>query len=294
MMHRRTIGRTLMAAAVTAVSTLAVGAGGVARADNGGKQTIRLSYVQSWPSSDITTHIAAAVIEQKLGQNVHMIATAAGPMWQSVASGHADAMLTAWLPTTHKKYYEKLWQNVVNLGPNLMGTKLGLAVPKYVPVNTIAGLEKHAGKFRDRIIGVGAGAGININTKQAIKTYHLSSFNLQASSTAAMAAQLKRSIREHKWIVVTAWSPLWIWAKFDLKYLKDPKNVYGTKGHVNTIVNPSLAQKSPQVYAFLRRFEIGKNQLQNLMLEDKNGTPMKKLVADFLNKHPKEVQNWLS
>lgn len=294
MMHRRTIGRTMMAAAVTAASTLAIGAGGVAHAANGGKQTIRLSYVQSWPSSNITTHIAGAVIEQKLGDKVDMIATSAGPMWQAVASGHADAMVTAWLPTTHRKYYNKLWQQVMNLGPNLLGTKLGLAVPKYVPVNTIGGLEKHAGKFRDRIIGVGAGAGININTKKAIKTYKLSKFNLQASSTAAMAAELKRSIREHKWIVVTAWSPLWIWAKFDLKYLKDPKNVYGTKGHINTIVNPSLPQKAPQVYAFLRHFEIGKNQLQALMLKDKNGTPMKKLVADFMNNNPKEVQSWLN
>ena len=291
MMYRRTIGRTVMAAAFTAVSTLALGS--AAQADSG-KATIKLSYVQSWPSSDITTHVAAAVIEQKLGHKVDMIATAAGPMWQSVASGHADAMLTAWLPTTHKNYYEKLWQQVMNLGPNLMGTRLGLAVPKYVPVDTIAGLEKHAGKFDHRIVGVGAGAGININTNKAIKAYDLSGFHLQASSTAAMAAQLKRSIREHKWIVVTAWSPLWIWAKFDLKYLKDPKNVYGVKGHVNTIVNPQLPAKAPKVYAFLRHFHISKSELQNLMLEDKNGTPMNKLVGDFLQKHPKEVQSWLS
>ena len=290
-MYRRTIGRTLMAAAVTGVSALAIGAGGVAHAANGA--TIKISYVQSWPSSNITTHLVADVIEKNLGNKVDMIATAAGPMWESVASGHSDATLTAWLPTTHKTYYEKLWQKVINLGPNLMGTRLGIAVPKYVPVNTIAGLEKHAGKFRNRIVGVGAGAGININTKQAIKTYKLTSFRLQASSTAAMAAQLKRSIHEHKWIAVTAWSPLWIWAKFDLKYLKDPKNVYGVKGHVNTIVNPSLPEKAPKVYAFLRRFQITKGELQKMMLEQKNGMPMQKVVDGFVKSHQKEVQNWL-
>lgn len=283
----------LMTAAVVGTSALAICAGGVAQAAHD-KARIKISYIESWPSSDITTHLAADVIEKKLGNKVDIIATAAGPMWESVASGHSDATLSAWMPTTQKKYYEKLWQQVINLGPNVMGTKLGLAVPKYVSVKTIAGLKQHADKFRHRIVGVGAGAGININTKQAIKAYQLGRFRLQSSSTAAMAAQLKRSIREHEWIVVTAWSPLWIWAKFDLKYLQDPKNVYGAKGHINTIVNPSLPGNAPEVYGFLRRFQLSRAELQKMMLEQKNGMSIRKVVDSFVKNHQKQVQGWVN
>lgn len=257
------------------------------------KPTIKLGYVQSWPSSDITTHLAAAVIRERLHTPVELVASSAGPMWEAVASDHTDAMLTAWLPTTHKTYYEKLWTRVVNLGPNVTGTQLGLAVPKYVPVNTIAGLEKYADKFKGRIVGVGAGAGINMNTETAIKTYGLKGFHLQTSSTAAMTAQLQRAIARKQWIVVTAWTPMWLWAKFDIKYLKDPKHVYGVGGHINTIANPRLASKDPAVFKFLHRFSLTSAQLQQMMLEAKNGKPVKTVIAGWIKAHPKQVESWI-
>lgn len=265
---------------------------GTAQADQ--KPTIRITYVQSWPSSDIMTHLVADIITKKLGDQVQLTATDAGPMFESVASGHSDVTVTTWLPSTHATYYQKLWPKVINLGPNLLGTRLGLAVPDYVPVKTIAGLEKNAAKFDNRIVGVGAGAGININTEKAIKAYHLTSFRMQASSTAAMTAELKRAIQQHKWIVVTGWSPLWIWAKFHLKYLQDPQQVYGVNGHINTLVNPKLPTEAPAVYKFLKHFSISKDELQAMMLDSKNGTPMDKLVSDFMAKHPDQVKRWLS
>ena len=51
-------------------------------------------------------------------------------------------MVAAWLPTTHEDYFKKLGENVEDLGPNLNGTKLGLAVPTYMNVNSIEDLKK--------------------------------------------------------------------------------------------------------------------------------------------------------
>jgi len=276
--------------ALLATTTLGMGLLPVAHAAD--KPTIKIGYVQAWPSSDITTHLAAAAIKAHLGNPVDMVASSAGPMWEAVASGHSDAMLTAWLPSTQKNYYEKLWSKVIVMGPNVTGTKLGIAVPSYVPVDTIAELKQYASKFNDRIVGVGAGAGININTEKAIKAYDLSGFSLQSSSTAAMTAQLQRAIKNKQWIAVTAWTPMWMWAKFDIKYLKDPKHIYGKGGYIATVVNPALAQKSPAVYAFLNRFAISRDQLSAMMLEMKNGTPIDQVVQNWMKAHPKIVDGW--
>jgi glycine betaine/proline transport system substrate-binding protein len=279
-------------AGLLAAATLGMGLLPAAHAAD--KPTIKIGYVQSWPSSDITTHLAGAVIKQRLGNPVDLVASSAGPMWEAVASDHSDAMLTAWLPSTHKTYYEKLWQKVVVMGPNVTGTRLGIAVPKYVPVDTIEGLKKYAGKFQNRIVGVGAGAGININTEKAIKAYGLDGFSLQSSSTAAMTAQLQRAIKNKQWIAVTAWTPMWMWAKFDIKFLKDPKHIYGKGGYIGTVVNPALAQKSPAVYSFFNRFAIPRDQLSAMMLEMKNGTSIDKVVNDWIKAHPKMVDSWVS
>ena len=283
--------RSLPAALLAAIL---LGVGLLSTAVAADKPTIKIGYVQSWPSSDITTHLAGAVIEQRLKTPVDLVASSAGPMWEAVASDHSDAMLTAWLPSTHKTYYEKLWPKVIVMGPNVTGTRLGIAVPKYVPVDSIADLKKHADKFQDRIVGVGAGAGININTEKAIKAYGLDGFSLQSSSTAAMTAQLQRAIKSKKWIAVTAWTPMWMWAKFDIKFLQDPKHIYGKGGYVGTVVNPALAKKSPEVYAFFNRFAIPREQLSQMMLELKDGKSMDQVVGDWIKAHPKMVDSWVS
>lgn len=256
------------------------------------KPTIKMGYVQSWPSSSVTTKLAAKVIESRLHYKVNLVAVSAGPMYQAIATGNLDAMLTSWLPVTHKAYYEKIWSKVLNVGPNLMGTKLGLAVPSYVPVNTIAGLNKYASKFDNRIVGVGSGAGINEDTQQAIKKYGLK-LRLQTSSTAAMAAILKRSIEQKKWVVVTAWSPLWIWGKFHLKYLKDPKHIYGQAGYVATLTSRTLPKKAPAVFEFLRRFQIKLADL-NSMEAKANSSSEKAAVDAWIKNHKKTVNRWVA
>jgi glycine betaine/proline transport system substrate-binding protein len=101
---------------------------------------LKLAYV-AWESEIASTHVVASVLESRLGYQVEMLQVEVGPMWAGVAGGDADAMVAAWLPTTHKEYYEKYKGKLDDLGPNLKGTKLGLVVPKYMDINSIEDLQ---------------------------------------------------------------------------------------------------------------------------------------------------------
>ena len=90
-------------------------------------------------------------------------------------------------------------------------------------------------------------------TEQAIKDYNLD-FELQSSSSAGMAAALKKAEDNGDWIVVTGWTPHWKFAKWDLKYLEDPKGVYGAEEFIHTIVRKGLKEEKPEVYDILDRF----------------------------------------
>ncbi|MCH8853257.1 MAG: glycosyltransferase, partial [Planctomycetes bacterium] len=61
-----------------------------------------------------------------------------------IAFVDADAIVAAWLPTTHAEYMERVGDNTEDLGPNLDGTKLGLVVPEYTDVDSIADLNDNA------------------------------------------------------------------------------------------------------------------------------------------------------
>jgi len=285
--------RNFMAAVLSVTGLIALGAF-TPQAMASDQSPIRLGYVQSWPSSSVTTKLAADVLENELHTQVKLIALSAGPMYQGVKSGDLDAMLTAWLPVTHKSYYNKVWPDVLNLGPNLRGTQLGLVVPSYVKdVNSIADLKKHADEFDGKIIGVGAGAGINEDTLTAIKKYGLD-MQLVKSSTAGMAASLKRAVQKKEPIVVTGWSPLWIWGKFDLKYLNDPKKIYGQAGYVATLTSRELPDKNPAVYHFLDGFQLKLAQLNAIEAMTKGDMDEKEAVQKWVKEHPKVVSHWVA
>ncbi|MBA2936882.1 glycine/betaine ABC transporter [Paenibacillus sp. CGMCC 1.16610] len=97
---------------------------------------LKLAYV-AWDSEIASTNVVKAVLEEKLGYKVEMLQVEAGPMWAGISDGSADAIVAAWLPTTHKDYFDKYKGKFEDLGPNLNGTKLGLVVPTYLNINSI-------------------------------------------------------------------------------------------------------------------------------------------------------------
>jgi len=104
------------------------------------KPTLNIGYVDGWSDSVATTHVAAEVIKQKLGYDVKLMPVATGIVWQGVATGKLDAMLSAWLPVTHGEYWAKNKDKVVDYGPNFKDAKIGLIVPEYVAAKSIADL----------------------------------------------------------------------------------------------------------------------------------------------------------
>ncbi|RKN85020.1 glycine betaine ABC transporter substrate-binding protein [Paenibacillus ginsengarvi] len=111
---------------------------GVDKADG---KSLKLGYV-AWDSEIASTNVVKAVLESKLGYKVTALQVEAGPMWAGVAGGDTDAMVAAWLPTTHEDYLNKYKDKIEDLGPNLKGTKTGLVVPAYMDISSIEDLNK--------------------------------------------------------------------------------------------------------------------------------------------------------
>src|SRR5690606_14254306 len=106
----------------------------------GSKKEITLAYV-AWDSEIASTNVVREVLEQKLGYKVTMLQVDASPMWAGIANGSADAMVAAWLPTTHADFAEMNKGKYEDLGVNLTGTKLGLVVPQYMDIDSIEDLK---------------------------------------------------------------------------------------------------------------------------------------------------------
>lgn len=239
-------------------------AGLVACAPQGDDVTIELGYVL-WDSEIASTHVVAAVIEDELGHNVNLTDVDAGPMWTGISRGDFDAIVAAWLPGTHATYYERFEDQIVDLGPNLEGAKIGWVVPQYVTIDSLTELNEYADNFDNRIVGIDPGAGLMAASEEAVETYGLD-LNLLDSSDAAMTAELRSAYQDEEWIVVTGWIPHWKFAAYDLKFLEDPENVFGDAESIHTIVTPELMAKAPDVHAFLNNFHWSAEQMGEVMI----------------------------
>ncbi|WP_175652455.1 glycine betaine ABC transporter substrate-binding protein [Pseudomonas sp. Marseille-P9899] len=254
---------------------------------------VSIGYVDGWSDSVATTHVAAEVIKQKLGYDVKLMPVATGIMWQGVATGKLDAMLSAWLPVTHGEYWTKNKDNVVDYGPNFKDAKIGLIVPEYVKAQSVADL-KTDDSFKKKIVGIDAGSGVMLKTDQAIKDYDLTGYKLQASSGAAMTAELGRAYAKQQSIAVTGWVPHWMFAKWKLRFLEDPKGVYGAAETVNSIGSKELATKAPEVAEFLKRFSWqSKDEIGEVMLAIQEGAKADAAAKDWVAKHPERVAEWV-
>ena len=253
---------------------------------------VSIGYVDGWSDSVATSNVAAEVIKQKLGYDVKLQAVAAGIMWQGVATGKLDMILSAWLPVTHGEYLAKNKDNVVNYGHNFKDAKIGLIVPEYVKANSIEDLKTDE-SFKKKIVGIDAGSGVMIKTDQAIKDYGLDGYKLQASSGAGMIAELTRAYPKEQSIAVTGWVPHWMFAKWKLKFLEDPKGVYGAAETVDSIGSKELATKAPEVVEFLKKFQwASKDEIGEVMLAIQDGAKPDAAAKAWVAKHPDRVKEW--
>lgn len=264
-------------------------------ADSGSKnKEIKLAYV-AWDSEIASTNVVKTVLEEKLGYDVELLQVDAGPMWAGIADGSADAMVAAWLPGTHASYMEKYQSQVDDLGPNLEGTKIGLAVPEYMNISSIEDLAKAdvAKSLQGQIIGIEPGAGIMMATEKALEQYGLKDVKLLESSSAAMAQQLQSAYDKQQPIVVTGWTPHWMFAKMKLKYLEDPKGVYGGDEQIHTVVRKGLKDDKQDAYTFLDSFNWTPDDMAKVMVDIQEGQSPEDAAKAWVDSHEDQVNAWL-
>ena len=272
--------------AVVVVLLGAIGLGSFSSAKETKK--INLSYVE-WDTEVASTNVVAEVLKG-MGYDVTITHLDNSIMWESVSKGESDGMVSAWLPKTHGSQYAQYKDQINDLGANLTGAKVGLAVPSYMDVNSIADLTDQADK---KITGIEPGAGVVNAAENTVKQYdNLKGWTVETSSSGAMTVALGQAIKKHEPIVITGWTPHWMFAKYDLKYLEDPKKVMGDAEEIHTVVRKGLKEDQPEAYKVLDKFHWTEKDMEKVMLEINNGKEPQQAAQDWIKENQKTVDSW--
>lgn len=260
-------------------------------------EPIRIGWT-AWSDAEVVTKAAKQILEEHLGYKVNLVLADIGLQFQGVAKGDLDAMLMAWLPLTHGPYWERFSDQVVDMGIIYGGARNGWAVPAYIPESELKSIEDLAKpevkeKLDGKIQGIDPGAGLMQASQKVLEEYGLEDYNLVSASDAAMTAALSRAIRRDEWIVVTAWSPHWMWERWDLRYLEDPKGTLGGEEKVHAVSRKGFKEDFPRAAAFIENYKLSLEDLQGVMLKATESS-YEEAVDEYLKAHPEMVEQWIA
>lgn len=143
-----------------------------------------------------------------------------------------------------------------------------------------------------KITGIDPGAGIMEAADRAIDDYELEKWSVTSGSDAAMTAALQRAYKNEEPIIVTGWSPHWKFAKFDLKYLEDPKGSFGGAEEVHTIGRLGLEEDLPEAYEVLKNFNWTEEDMAEIMVSMIEGEKPEVAAQKWIDKNEDKVAEW--
>lgn len=287
------IFRSLMAkVALSTVVAMSVGVGSAVAAE-----PIKLA-ITDWADVLATANVAKYVLEAKLNQPVKFVNADIGIQFQGVARGDLDIMVGGWLPVTHAVYYEKYKNDLDDVGVIYTGGRNGWAVPAYVPesqVSSISDLNKPdvKSKLDGTIQGIGPGSGLMQASEKSVEAYKLNGYNLQSSSEAGMLAAVSRAYQTKQWVVATVWSPHWLWQKWQMRYLKDPKGTLGGEEQIHAFASKQFATKFPRADVFFKHFKLTLADVEAIELEGNSTNDYASAAKKFVDAHPDKLKAWL-
>ena len=236
------------------------------------KKKVKIAYA-NWLEGIAMSHLAKVVLEEH-GYEVELQNADLAPIFVSMSGKKSDVFLDAWLPITMKDYMEQYGDSIEFLG-EVYG-------------------EARVDRFSSEIVGIDAGAGIMKTTDKAIAAYGLDGYTLMTSSSSTMLASLKKAMDKGEWIVITGWTPHWMFDQFDLKFLDDPKKVYGDLEEIHAIAWKGFSEKDPFAAEFFGNIKLTTEELSSFMTAMKDARMDEEEIArKWRDEHRQLVDSWI-
>ncbi len=283
--------RVILLMVIAALSILAACGGSEDSAgDEESKGTVTLG-LNNWAENIAVSNMWKVILEDK-GYDIELKSMEKAPVWAGISQGDLDVAAEVWLPSTDKPLYEEYKEDVDLQETWYEGTGLGLVVPAYMDINSIDELNDKKDELGlEQIVGIDPGASLMEMSRTAVDEYDLN-YDLVDSSGPAMMSELKKAYEDEEPIVVTLWNPHWAFAEYDLKYLKDPKKVYGEADDIYFMTRTDFSDDHPEVVEWMNKWKMDDDSLGSLMATIKEADDAESGAKQWVEENQDLVSEW--
>lgn len=244
----------------------------------------------SWEDLTPISGITKKVLEDK-GYTVELTEFSEwGIAYAALAKGDVQ-ILASQTDYVAQDYWQRNKNRLEKISPVSHGLYQGIAVPKYVPIDSVEQLNENSDKFGGKIVGIEPGSGLMREASDAVSAYDLK-LQLIEGSTAAMTAALKSATDRQEWIAVTIWEPSWMVQKFDTKFLADPKGVFSPPQGYYWIGQKGFSEENPEAREAIASVYVPLPDITAINAAVNDGKTMDEAVAAWIDAHADLIGRW--
>lgn len=275
--------------------------------------------VNPWTASALNSEVAKQIIEAEFGNPVEIVAIDENTMFTGMSDGDLDAVLEIWpsgITEDEQAFFDD--GTVVNMGELGAVGKIGWFVPSYV-IDENPDLATWEGFMDPEVAAQFATAetgsnGRFLGTDPSYSQYDeaiIANLGLPfqvifSGSEPATVAELDTRFAAEEPILMYWWTPTAAVAKYDLVNVLLPE--YNDECYADVAMidcdypedviikaaSAELADKAPEVYAFLEAFTItNDDQLEMLPAVEIDGEDPADVAAEWIANHADVWQAWL-
>jgi len=279
-----------------------------------------------WPASIGITHILKYVLNEKLDVHATIMPLAQDVGWKTIEKGILDAAPEIWWPA--RKAEIDLYvhtRKTVSMSLCYDNVRQGFLVPTWVSkkygITDIDGLKRKAKIFD--LDGDGKGdiwAGAIDWSAAEITKIKVRDYNLEldpfTEDVWVFLARFQKAMKQKQPIVFYYWEPEWLFSKYDVTWIKepkyDPKKWIYVKGapdqsyiacawppaKIYTIFSKKLKDRIPKAYQLFKNFHMSVAYVNFVIAEIEKipGNPKKdpdNVAEKRVKGHPAIVNEWL-
>ncbi|TVP51573.1 MAG: ABC transporter substrate-binding protein [Halomonas sp.] len=259
--------------------------------------------VPAWPGITVKTAIAEQLLNP-LGYETNTHEIGLQVIYQGIESGDIDAFLGAWLPAQREMFNPRKASGVlIDVANNVDGAQMTLAVPEYLyesGIQSFADLDEHRDQFNGQIHGFGAGSAASEILHEAIDndTWGLGDWRLVDTSEVGMLSAARDAISREEAIVWVGWTPHWMNLDLPMRYLDDPKDLFGEnngESEVLTLLRSGYADANPNIVTFFEQFTFSAEE-QSWMIQafGQEEQDLSDVAQQWISDHPERIEAMLA
>jgi glycine betaine/proline transport system substrate-binding protein len=261
-----------------------------------GTKGITMGYL-GWDENVANSNLLKVILEDEFGyERVDLKLVEVRPAFEGVASGELDAFTDVWMPNHRELVDEVEGETTLSKEPWYLGqTEFGIAVPYYMGARSIADLNTSGA---NTIIGIEPDALLTQRIGAKVIPEYGLNLALVEASTPAMLSELEAAYAQEEPFVFIAWSPHWMNAEYDFRYLQDPKDAIGNLDQpheLHSLFREGLREDNPDAYALINAMKLDEDQINTLELAINRARDPEKGVREWLENEENRaaVQPWI-